>query len=63
VNSCRLQFDVELAAVHVGMVQSSTDAELAVILVEDFAGPPGKIPWEPRENHGKSDGTYGIRKN
>ena len=35
VCTCRLQLEVELCALHVGLVQSSTDAELVIILVED----------------------------
>ena len=35
VCACRLQLEVELCALHVGLVQSSTDAELVIILVED----------------------------
>ncbi len=35
LNTCRLQLDLEISAFHVGLVQSSTDAELAVVLVED----------------------------
>ena len=43
LNTCRLQFDVELSALHVGLVQSSTDAELAVVLVEDVTDGPNGI--------------------
>ncbi|CAJ1407114.1 unnamed protein product [Effrenium voratum] len=35
-HSCRLQLDLELEALHIGLVQSSTDAELAVVLIEDL---------------------------
>ena len=35
VCACRLQLEVELGALHVGLVQSSTDAELVIILVEE----------------------------
>ncbi|CAK9054363.1 Hypothetical protein (Fragment) [Durusdinium trenchii] len=35
LKTCRLQLDVELGAMHLGLVQSSTDAELCVVLVED----------------------------
>ena len=35
---------------HVGMVQSSTDAELAVILVEDFAAGTMVNPMENTES-------------
>ncbi|CAE7748294.1 unnamed protein product [Symbiodinium sp. CCMP2592] len=35
VCACRLQLEVEFCALHVGLVQSSTDAELVIVLVED----------------------------
>lgn len=44
LNTCRLQFDLEMSAFHVGLVQSSTDAELAVVLVEEVDGGRGENP-------------------